>query len=788
MANEIYGLITLKGESIPLTGVEVEGDITGRLGKVTVRQCFYNAESQPLEAVYKFPLPEGSAVCGFKAVIDEKVIQGEIEERDKAFEKYDDAITSGDGAYLLDEERPNIFTVSLGNLNPGKSATIELSYLILLDSEGTENRFFLPTTISPRYLPLDTKDEKGIPAEALVNPPVSLDVPYGMKIRLRIQDSDNIQRIESPSHKISTTFEVNTVLVELVSESTHMDHDFILNIISKKEAPTRGYWCEKNDEVFVQVDFSPELALAPERNTVDNGEIVFLLDCSGSMGGSSIDGAKRVLDILLKAIDKGWWFNIYKFGSSFDRLFDTSREYNPETLQEALKYLADTQADMGGTEILKPMQAIQSSLDQSREACIILLTDGQVGNEAAVMELVSSSGALMKVYPVGIGDGPNEYFIKQLARASGGAAEFVTADERIEAKVLRLFSKIFQASQIRDFKIDWGVGAVATDIPDCVYRGETLSVFAKMDDLHAVPEQVTLSGVVDGSKQEWVVGLREIQTAGTSIPLMWAREKIRQYEKPGEVKFGSKQNERTAEMARQALIQLSKKYGIISSETSFVAIERREENEKTTDEVVLRKVPVMLTRGWGGIEKGTRRFDSHNTNTLFRSVKPEDELEVPSFLRKPLFNRQRSMVASPSSLKKTTKAETSAQTTLLDILALQQPEGGFVINQAVAKEMKSSLVEVKAFADTIKVKGAVDRFVLLSTALVLRYLERQYESDKDAWEAVVQKSQRWLDEQVRDAKPKLSGKALLEWVDDFLQKSQKARTGRLSPIKKIFNL
>ena len=119
---------------------------------------------------------------------------------------------------------------------------------------------------------------------------------------------------------------------------------------------------------------------------------------------------------------------------------------------------------------------------------------------------------------------------------------------------------------------------------------------------------------------------------------------------------------------------------------------------------------------------------------------------------------------------------------------MQQPEGGFVINQAVAKEMKSSLVEVKAFADTIKVKGAVDRFVLLSTALVLRYLERQYESDKDAWEAVVQKSQRWLDEQVRDAKPKLSGKALLEWVDDFLQKSQKARTGRLSPIKKIFNL
>ena len=141
MSNE-FGLLSPNSEPIPLVGVKVEGDILGRGARVLVSQRFRNSDKIAVEAVYKFPLPEGSAICGFKAQVNGRTIQGQVEEREKAFEIYDDALTKGDGGYLLDEERPNIFTLSVGNLNPGAEALIEIEYATLLDMEGKKIRFF----------------------------------------------------------------------------------------------------------------------------------------------------------------------------------------------------------------------------------------------------------------------------------------------------------------------------------------------------------------------------------------------------------------------------------------------------------------------------------------------------------------------------------------------------------------------------------------------------------------------------------------------------------------------
>ncbi|SPD74802.1 hypothetical protein PITCH_A350011 [uncultured Desulfobacterium sp.] len=149
--NESYGLLSSMSGPIPLTGVKVRGDILGRGAKINIFQRFTNQEDKAIEAVYKFPLPEGAAVCGFNAVIDGKKIHGHVEERNKAFEIYDDALANGNGGYLLDEERPNIFTLSVGNLNPNAEVMVEIEYVTLLGMEEREVRFFLPTTISPRY-------------------------------------------------------------------------------------------------------------------------------------------------------------------------------------------------------------------------------------------------------------------------------------------------------------------------------------------------------------------------------------------------------------------------------------------------------------------------------------------------------------------------------------------------------------------------------------------------------------------------------------------------------------
>ena len=147
--DEMYGLISSTSEPVPLKGVRIEGDIFGRGARVQVFQMFRNQELKPVEAVYKFPLPEGAAICGFKVHIDEREIRGQLEERDRAFEIYDDALSNGDGGYLLDQEKPNIFTLSVGSLKPGSEVLVAIEFVTLLDMEGSSTRFFLPTTISP---------------------------------------------------------------------------------------------------------------------------------------------------------------------------------------------------------------------------------------------------------------------------------------------------------------------------------------------------------------------------------------------------------------------------------------------------------------------------------------------------------------------------------------------------------------------------------------------------------------------------------------------------------------
>ena len=146
-------LVTSSQVSIPLQGIRLEACLTGLGSEVTVTQRYTNLEAVDVEAVYVFPLEEGAAVCGFTARVGDRLICGRVEEREKAFEVYDDAMAAGHGAFLLDQERPNIFTVSVGNLRPQQTIEIAITYVTLLTFEGAAVRLLIPTTVSPRYVP-----------------------------------------------------------------------------------------------------------------------------------------------------------------------------------------------------------------------------------------------------------------------------------------------------------------------------------------------------------------------------------------------------------------------------------------------------------------------------------------------------------------------------------------------------------------------------------------------------------------------------------------------------------
>ena len=147
---KVAGLFIQEG-SVPLRGVAISVDVTDVASLVTVTQRFSNTETKPVEATYCFPLEDGSAVCRFEVRIGDRLIKGETEEREKAFEKYDKAMSEGYGAMLLDQEQPNIFVASIGNLMPGEEAIVSISYVSELPVHDNQVRLMIPTTVSPRY-------------------------------------------------------------------------------------------------------------------------------------------------------------------------------------------------------------------------------------------------------------------------------------------------------------------------------------------------------------------------------------------------------------------------------------------------------------------------------------------------------------------------------------------------------------------------------------------------------------------------------------------------------------
>ncbi len=382
------GLFTRSDVPVPLTGVSVVADIVSLCVRVTVTQRYVNHESHPIEAVYVFPLDEGAAVCGFEALVDGTLVVGEVMEREKAFATYDDAMQAGHGAYLLDEERPDVFQASVGNLPPGKEVLLKITYVAELDVQNGALRFVVPTTVAPRYAPSADHRGLGRPDAETLNPPRAWHVPYGLNLAVTVSMPGAIGRIESPSHPISMTVADGQTTVALGAEEVALDRDFVLSIAADGLDVPRA-WIERDGDgqAAIAISYVPTL---PE--STQPAEVIFVVDESGSMQGSSIEQVKNALQLCLRSMIAGCRFNILSFGSNFVSLFPESRIYDEASLSAASAFVEGMTADRGGTEILPALRSVLEqtpSPELSRQ--VVVLTDGEVTNTDAVIALARST-------------------------------------------------------------------------------------------------------------------------------------------------------------------------------------------------------------------------------------------------------------------------------------------------------------------------------------------------------------------------------------------------------------
>ncbi len=758
------GLFSRDGrQPIPLDHVRVDAHVVDLCARVTVNQSYRNREDVPLEVVYVFPLDEGAAVCGFEATVDGVRYVGRAMERDEAFRKYDDALEAGHGGFLLDEERADVFTASLGNMKPGSEVALSITYVTELAAEGAAARFTLPTTVSPRYAP--AQDQTGVgptPADAL-NPPVALDVPYGFTLEMNLTMSGGIRAVQSPTHPIEVEQDGARARVRLAQRSAPMDRDLVI-LVSAEGLDVPHAVVERGERGgAVLLSFVPKFEASSQP-----AEVVFVIDRSGSMEGTSIAEVRNALQLCLRSLVPDCRFNIVSFGSRYEALFPESRPYDDRSMKEAAAFVSSIAANMGGTELLSALQyAVRETPTPGLPRQILLLTDGEVTNTDEIIDLARKHAPRARFFTFGIGAGASHHLVRGIARASGGAAEFISPGERIEAKVMRQFKRVL-SPVLTDVKVDWGQpGAMpASDRVPPVFDGERLTTYALIDSPSA--GMATLTGLLAGRAVRFEVRVDPGRAvAGDTIATLAARARIRTLEEQGEYleSRGSLQRRtRTNAKAASEIAALGVKYQLCSRETSFVAIEHRE--TPTDGRAELRRVPVALTSGWGG----ARLLPVHAGGWIGSARLPMAAAPMSRGIPNMMAGHgpfafdaaeQASMPAEDASdadaapgwferIRHSVHVRHAAQAKpvhtprdLDRLVALQAADGSWDLTPGLAAIIGRDIDALEAQLRGAPGGRAVARRVM-ATSLALEWLEREAVAERAEWEMLAEKARRWL--------------------------------------------
>lgn len=673
------GLYTRDGAKVPLQGVEVTGELLGSHARVRVRQRYLNTERRPVEAVYVFPLPSDGTLTGFSLECNGRRLQGVVKEREEAFRTYDDAITAGHGAALLDQERANVFTAQVGNLLPDEETYVEVEFLQAIQVEEGSVRWMLPTLVAPRYIPGAPQGDRTahgtasptprVPDADRITPPIG-NVGYGLKLDLKVDLGREVV-VESPSHALSLEKEGTRVRVKFARDEVALDRDFVLTVRSPDTStlltPLVAHRQGEKPGTFALTVVPDLLGLAagPKRQ-----EVVFVVDTSGSMDGESLPQAQGALRLCLRHLREGDRFNIIAFDTTFQTFAPEPAVFTQKTLEQADRWVAALSA-AGGTELLQPMLAAVQGVP---DGVVVLLTDGQVGNESEILQAVLGARKTARVYSFGIGTNVSDALLRDLARQTGGAVEFIHPGERIDDKVVAQFSRAL-APRITGLQAQFegveGVELAPAELPPLVD-----AVPWTLLGRYPTPGQgkVTLRG--RSGTEPFVLTVPVDFPAVSDRPAVekwWAAERIRGWE-------AAELDSRRAQRMKERIVQLAVEHQLVTRHTSFVVVEERTGERRASGPPETRVVPVHAPAGWAML--GTAQPQGQRDGAM--AVPPPGA--APKLLRKPSpvsrGGAPRGIPAMASRSRAQQEEETTGSFRTLEALeapemALHEGSGGF---------------------------------------------------------------------------------------------------------------
>jgi Ca-activated chloride channel family protein len=603
----------------PLEHTDVEVRIAGQIAQVLVIQKFTNPFQDKIEAIYTFPLGAHAAVSDMTMKIGERLIRGQIKPREEAREIYEHAKAQGHIASLLDEERPNIFTQAVANIEPGKSIEIQITYTEDLKYEDGLYSFVFPMVVGPRYIPggsgpfvpasvggVSPGESAPVPDADKITPPVTPEgtrAGHDISVAVHLDAGMEIRTINSKQHEINsewTSKDHSRALVELAGGSVIPNKDFVLEFStasSRIEDALLTYANERGG--FFTLILQPPDKVQPKE--IVSREIVFVIDTSGSQKGFPLEISKSIMRRAIQGLREKDTFNMVTFAGHASVLWSQPRANTEANRSRALAFL-ETLSGAGGTEMMKAINtALGGTHDPEKIRIVAFFTDGYVGNDMQIIDAVRKYAGTTRVFSFGIGRSVNRYLLDGMALAGRGEVEYALSKEVGEKVATRFYDRI-NAPVLTDVEIDWG------PLADVVEADESYPRL--IPDLFSVKPvivkgryrigdgdrtgMITLRGqTANGPFERRVkVTLPKDAPANPMLATLWARAKVEDL--MDRDLLGIQQGNPDPAI-KEEIVGLGLGYRLLTKYTSFVAVEEKVITEGGQPRRI--EVPVEMPEG-----------------------------------------------------------------------------------------------------------------------------------------------------------------------------------------------
>jgi Ca-activated chloride channel family protein len=614
-----FGALRTSRGCLPLTALEVTARIDGLLAQVEVAQRFVNDTVEPLEATYIFPLPARAGVTRFRMEVGERVIEGTLEERAAARQRYERAMVRGYRASIVEEERPEVFTLRVGNLMPGEAAALRLTFTGMLPYVDGEVTFRFPLVVAPRYIPgrpltgtpvgSGTRvDTASVPDASRITPPVLLPgFPSAVQLAITVDLHDGLapaSDLRSSLHSVIVEGHDDSVTRIRLVPGEKLDRDFILRY-RLGGSETRSTLTLHPDAGDDAAEGTFALTLLPPAATVpaesQGRDIVIVLDRSGSMNGWKIVAARRAVAAMIETLGSADRFLALAFNSAVESPWSGSfflRQASDADRVRAITFVQGIEA-RDGTEMAPALEIAARALSTAqpgRRRILVLVTDGQVGNEDEILRRLAPMFSGVRVFTLGIDQAVNAGFLQRLAGLGDGDCELVESAKRLVDVTRSIHHRI--AAPVRTaVALDLtgsGLELVAdTLVPDRIHDLFPGTPLVLLGRYRGRPHCDVSLRSIDEANRPLTERVRPIVRDNPAIEAAWARGAIRRLED----QYAVTEVPSERHSLEKAIVGTSLRHGVLCRFTAFTAIDQHEVVNQG-GEVVRVTQPVELPAAW----------------------------------------------------------------------------------------------------------------------------------------------------------------------------------------------